>query len=191
MSYQKNCDRSDVGSARRAKNGAHQYRRSVFGLRMKDRIQTILLSNIRINYGGFLSRVWGGRATGISSKYVFTASCMRAFKRRKVKANKLKSESINSRVIGKLRSVAKWAQTFGSFKLFARAQGGRRYFTLKLFLDLRFAAQSKQALSSSARRYRILHRFRNSSLLYLSADALSSNMINVVLALMRMSLAGA
>lgn len=81
----------------------------------------------------------GGRLQGISSEYVFAASCAQAFKRRKVKANKLKSESINSRAIGKLRSVAKWAQTFGSFELFARAQGGRRYFALNLFLDLGFA----------------------------------------------------
>ncbi len=115
---------------------------------------------------------------------------MQAFKRRKVKANKLKSESINSRAIGKLCSVAKWAQTFGSFELFARAQGGRRYFTLNLFLDLGFARAEQQALSSSARRHRILHHFRSSSLLYLPADTLSSNMINAVLALMRMSLAG-
>ena len=35
--------------------------------------------------------------------------------------------------------MAKWAQTFGSFELFARAQGGRRYFALNLFLDLGFA----------------------------------------------------
>lgn len=48
-----------------------------------------------------------GELQGISSEYVFAASCMQAFKRRKVKANKLKSESINSRAIGKLRSVAK------------------------------------------------------------------------------------
>lgn len=40
-------------------NGAHQYRRSAFRLRTKDRIQTILLSNIRINYDGFLSTAWG------------------------------------------------------------------------------------------------------------------------------------
>ena len=53
-----------------------------------------------------------GELQGISSEYVFAASCAQAFKRRKVKANKLKSESINSRAIGKLRSVAKWAQTF-------------------------------------------------------------------------------
>ena len=89
------------------KNGAHLYRHSVFGLHMKDRIQTILLSNIRINYDGFLSRGHEGELQGISSKYVFAASCMQAFKRRKAKANKLKSESINSRAIGKLRSVAK------------------------------------------------------------------------------------
>ena len=131
-----------------------------------------------------------GRATGISSKYVFAASCMQAFKRRKVKANRLKSESINSRAIGKLRSVAKWAQTFGSFKLSARAEGGRRYFALNLFLDIGLARAEQQALNSSARRYRILHHFRSSSLLYLPADALSSNMIDIVLALMRMSLAG-
>lgn len=35
--------------------------------------------------------------------------------------------------------MAKWVQTFGSFELFARAQGGRRYFALNLFLDLGFA----------------------------------------------------
>lgn len=90
----------------------HLYRHSVFGLHMKDRIQTILLSNIRINYDGFLSRGHEGELQGISSKYVFAASCMQAFKRRKVKANKLKSESINSCAIGKLCSVVKWAQTF-------------------------------------------------------------------------------
>lgn len=49
----------------------------------------------------------GASYKGISSEYVFATSCMQAFKRRKVKANKLKSESINSRAIGKLRSVAK------------------------------------------------------------------------------------
>ena len=74
---------------------------------MKDRIQTILLSNIYINYGRFLSRAWGGELQGISSEYVFAASCAQAFKRRKVKANRLKSESINNCAIGKLRSVAK------------------------------------------------------------------------------------
>lgn len=60
MSYQKNCDCSDAGSARRAKKWReHLYRRSAFRLRTKDRIQTILLSNICINYDGFLSRAWG------------------------------------------------------------------------------------------------------------------------------------
>ena len=49
----------------------------------------------------------GGELQGISSEYVFAASCAQAFKRRKVKANRLKSESINSRAIGKLCSVAK------------------------------------------------------------------------------------
>ena len=48
-----------------------------------------------------------GELQGISSEYVFAASCAQAFKRRKVKVNKLKSESINSYAIGKLRSVAK------------------------------------------------------------------------------------
>ena len=61
-------------------NGAHQYRRSAFRLRTKDRIQTILLSNIRINYDGFLSTAWGGKLQGISSEYVFAASCAQAFK---------------------------------------------------------------------------------------------------------------
>jgi len=54
----------------------------------------------------------GGKLQGVSSEYVFAASCAQAFKRRKVKANRLKSESINNCAIGKLRSVAKWAQTF-------------------------------------------------------------------------------
>ena len=65
------------------------------------------LSNICINYDGFLSRAWGGELQGISSEYVFAAICAQAFKRRKVKANRLKSESINNCAIGKLRSVAK------------------------------------------------------------------------------------
>ena len=72
--------------------------------------------------------------------------------------------------------MAKWAQTFGSFELFARAQGGRRYFALNLFLDLGFARAEQQALSSSAWRHRILYHFRGSSLLYLPADALSNKM---------------
>ena len=39
-----------------------------------------------------------GGLQGVSSEYVFAASCMQAFKRRKVKANRLKSESINSQI---------------------------------------------------------------------------------------------
>ena len=54
----------------------------------------------------------GGELQGISSEYVFAASCAQAFKRRKVKANRLKFESINSCAIGKLCSVVKWAQIF-------------------------------------------------------------------------------
>ena len=108
MSYQKNCDRSDAGSARRAKKWReHLYRRSAFRLRTKDCIQTILF----VKYLHKLRRIFiegmGGELQGISSEYVFAASCAQAFKRRKVKVNKLKSESINSYAIGKLRSVAK------------------------------------------------------------------------------------
>lgn len=43
-------------------------------------------------------------------------------------------------------------------------------------MDLGLALAEQQALSSSARRYRILHHFRSSSLLYLPADTLSSKM---------------
>ena len=78
---------------------------------MKDSIQTILLPNIYINYGGFLSRVWGASYKAYPANTSLRLAAQ-AFKRRKVKANRLKSESINSRAIGKLRSVAKWAQTF-------------------------------------------------------------------------------
>lgn len=109
MSYQKNCDRSDAGSARRAKKWReHLYRRSAFRLRTKDCIQTILF----VKYLHKLRRIFiegmgGGELQGISSEYVFAAICAQAFKRRKVKANRLKSESINNCAIGKLRSVAK------------------------------------------------------------------------------------
>nr|WP_314522163.1 hypothetical protein [uncultured Campylobacter sp.] len=48
---------TQAAHAEREKQREYLYRRSGFRLRMKDSIQTILLSNIRINYGGFLSRV--------------------------------------------------------------------------------------------------------------------------------------
>lgn len=85
MSYQKNCDRSDAGSARRAKKWReHLYRRSAFRLRTKDCIQTILF----VKYLHKLRRIFIEGMGGASYKVYPANTSLQLSARRHLKDGK-------------------------------------------------------------------------------------------------------